>query len=68
MLRLRVTDSLGATAVRERRIEIQQQQPDAGPISSPAAPLPGQTVTFTSTSTPSPGADDHLDGVEFGRY
>ncbi len=68
VLRLRVTDSLGATAVRERRIEIQQQQPNAGLTWSPAAPLPGQTVTLQLHVHAVGGRLDHRDGVEFGRY
>jgi large repetitive protein len=56
VVRLRVTDSVGSTHIRERRFEVQSVAPVAGFTSSPAAPLPGQTVTFTSTATPSPGS------------
>ena len=56
VVRLRVTDTLGSTHIRERRFEVQTVAPVAGFTSSPAAPLPGQTVTFTSTATPSPGS------------
>jgi PKD repeat protein len=56
VMRVRVTDSLGATAIRERRVTVQDRQPTAGLTWSPAVPLPGQTVTFRSTSLPSQGA------------
>ena len=56
LVRLRVTDSAGATHIRERRFDVQSVAPVAGFTSAPAAPLPGQTVTFRSTSTPSPGS------------
>jgi len=56
VIRLRVTDNLGATALRERRVTVQDRQPTAGLQWSPAVPLPGQTVTFSSTSIPSAGA------------
>jgi PKD repeat protein len=57
LVRLRVTDSAGATHIRERRFEVQSVAPVAGFTSAPASPLPGQTVTFQSTSTPSPGRE-----------
>ncbi len=56
VVRLRVTDSVGSTHIRERRFDVQTVAPVAGFTSTPAAPLPGQTVTFTSTATPSPGS------------
>jgi PKD repeat protein len=56
LVRLRVTDTAGGTSIRERRFEVQSVAPVAAFTSSPAAPLPGQTVTFRSTSTPSPGS------------
>ncbi|MBN1528147.1 MAG: PKD domain-containing protein [Thermoleophilaceae bacterium] len=56
VMRMRVVDTLGATAIRERRVTVQDRLPTAGLTWSPAVPLPGQTVTFRSTSTPSQGA------------
>ena len=56
VVRLRVTDSAGATHIRERRFDVQSVAPVAGFTSTPAAPLPGQTVTFRSTATASPGS------------
>ena len=56
LVRLRVTDTAGATHIRERRFDVQSVAPVAAFTSSPAAPLPGQTVTFRSASTPSPGS------------
>ena len=56
VVRLRVTDSAGGTSVRERRFVVAAKIPDAGLTFSPAAPVPGQTVTFTSTSVASAGS------------
>ncbi len=55
-VRLRVTDNTGATSDKERAFEVQEVAPIGSFTFSPANPLPGQVVTFRSTSVPSPGA------------
>jgi PKD repeat protein len=55
-VRLQVTDNGGATNVRTRTFPVQAVAPNAAFSFSPARPVPGQTVTFTSSSTPSAGS------------
>jgi PKD repeat protein len=68
VVRLRVTDSAGASTIKERHVLVQAVLPEASFTSTPAAPVPGQTVTFTSTSTASARAritktEWDLDGI-----
>jgi PKD repeat protein len=68
IVRLRVTDSAGASTIKERHVLVQAVLPEASFTSSPAAPLPGEAVTFTSTSTASARAkitktEWDLDGI-----
>ena len=51
-VRMRVQDAGGLVSIASRTFPVQQFQPTASFTSSPARPLPGQTVTFRSTSTP----------------
>jgi PKD repeat protein len=53
---MRVQDAGGLVTITSRTFPVQQFQPTASFTSSPAHPLPGQTVTFRSTSTPSAGS------------
>jgi PKD repeat protein len=50
---LRVTDNTNAKAELHKPVQVQASRPNAGLTFTPADPLPGQAVTFTSTSTPS---------------
>jgi PKD repeat protein len=52
---LRVTDTGGITRVLARTILVQLSIPNGGFTFSPIAPLPGEAVTFKSTSSPSAG-------------
>jgi PKD repeat protein len=73
---LRVTDNNLATTEFHRAVVVQQTRPNASFVYAPLDPVPGQTVTLTSTSTPSgsPGAPkiestqwdfDHPAGSDF---
>jgi PKD repeat protein len=69
---LRVTDAGGISRVTSRQILIQSTVPNAAFAFAPDAPLPGQAVTFASTSTPSAGKvltgyewDFNYDGASF---
>jgi PKD repeat protein len=50
---VQVTDGDGAVTTFTKTIKVQKTRPTARLRYSPANPLPGQTVTVTSTSTPS---------------
>ena len=50
---LRVRDNNGATKVLPRDLMVQVTRPNASFTFAPTAPVPGQTVGFTSRSTPS---------------
>jgi PKD repeat protein len=52
-VRLRVTDTGGVTRERVRTVTVQLSVPNGGFTFAPGAPLPGQAVTFNSTSTAS---------------
>ncbi|MEA2331376.1 MAG: hypothetical protein QOH58_1514 [Thermoleophilaceae bacterium] len=58
MVGLRVTDEDGAVNEQRRAVNVQTTRPTAALTFTPEAPLPGQNVTLTSTSSPSttPGA------------
>jgi PKD repeat protein len=56
VVRMRVVDSGGLATIGTKTFPVQQFLPTASFTSSPAHPLPGQTVTFKSNSSPSPGA------------
>ncbi|HWH93753.1 MAG TPA: PKD domain-containing protein [Baekduia sp.] len=56
-IRLRVTDGQGATTTAKARLRV-NTPPTAGFTISPAAPLTGQTVKFTSTASDPDGAAD----------
>ena len=69
---LRVTDTGGVSHIARRQVLIQSTVPKAGFSFSPDAPLPGQAVTLSSTSTPSAGKeltgyewDLNYDGISF---
>ena len=51
-VRMRVQDAGGLVTIASRTFPVQQFQPTASFTSSPAHPLPGQTVTFRSTEHP----------------
>ncbi len=59
VVRMRVVDAGGLATIGTKTFPVQQFLPTASFTSSPAHPLPGQTVTFRSTSAPSPGGPDH---------
>jgi PKD repeat protein len=50
---LRVTDNNNAKTELHKPVQVQASRPNPGLTFTPADPLPGQAVTFTSTSTPS---------------
>jgi PKD repeat protein len=52
-VKLRVTDTGGITREISRPVLVQLSTPNAAFSSSPGSPLPGEPVTFTSTSSPS---------------
>jgi hypothetical protein len=54
-VKLRVTDTGGVSRVATKQIVIQSSVPAGAFTFGPAAPLPGQPVTFTSTSTATAG-------------
>jgi PKD repeat protein len=57
VVRLRVTDSGGATSLeRVRRFLVQEPNLAASFTFAPGSPVPGETVSFQSTSVPSDGA------------
>jgi PKD repeat protein len=63
-VRLRVTDTGGISRTLARNVMVQLSVPNGDFRFSPASPLPGQAVTFESTSTPSePGKQ--ITGVEW---
>ena len=53
MIRLRLTDNLGATNELSREMTVQVTRPNASFTFAPGAPLPGRGITFSSRSTPS---------------
>jgi PKD repeat protein len=55
-VRLRVTDTGGISRTVTRTVLVQLSIPNGSFTTSPAAPLPGEPVTFASTSTPSESA------------
>jgi PKD repeat protein len=55
-VRLRVVDNLGSARIATGTVTVSNQAPNAAFSSSPTFPLPGQRVTFESTSTPPPTA------------
>jgi PKD repeat protein len=55
-VRLRVTDSLGASDTRTRTITIGNRPPSASIAAIPSNPVAGQPITFFSTSTDSDGS------------
>ena len=68
VVRMRVVDAGGLATIGTKTFPVQQFLPTASFTSSPAHPLPGQTVTFRSTSAPSQGAqitnqEWDLDGI-----
>jgi PKD repeat protein len=69
---LRITDAGGISRVATQQILIQSTVPNGDFSFSPEAPVPGQGITFSSTSTPSPGKqltayewDFNYNGVTF---
>jgi PKD repeat protein len=50
-VRLRETDDTGATSVATRTVTVDNRPPVAAFSATPAAPVSGQSVTFTSTSS-----------------
>jgi large repetitive protein len=52
-IRLRVTDNDGARDVRPRQLNVQVSRPNANFTFAPQAPVPGQAIAFTSSSTAS---------------
>jgi PKD domain len=54
-VRLRVTDGGGARTVTVKQVQVVTSRPTAAFGFAPAFPLPGQAVTFTSSSSPSAG-------------
>lgn len=69
---LRVTDAGGVSRIARRQVLIQSTVPRGSFTFSSESPLPGQPVTFSSTSTPSPNKqltgyewDFNYDGVTF---
>jgi PKD repeat protein len=64
-VRLRVTDGGGARHETNRTITVENTRPSAAFTFSPLNPLPGQTVNFSSTSTPSPGKQIAANGVRW---
>ena len=51
-VRLRVVDNLGSARIATSTVTVRNQAPSAAFNWSPTFPLPGQRVTFQSTSTP----------------
>jgi YD repeat-containing protein len=51
-VRLRVVDNLGSARIATGTVTVRNQAPSASFSWSPTFPLPGQSVTFQSTSTP----------------
>jgi PKD repeat protein len=54
-VKLRVTDDLGASEVATRTVQVANTRPNAAFVFSPDSPLPGQQVTFNSSSNPTAG-------------
>ncbi len=61
VVRLKVTDNDGATAIVSRTFTVVAQAPTASFTVSPAVPAIGQTITLTSTSTDPDGTIAHTD-------
>jgi large repetitive protein len=55
-IRLKVTDSSGATDIATGTVDVANRDPSPSFTSSPASPKTGDAVTFTSTSTDSDGS------------
>jgi PKD repeat protein len=64
-VKLRVTDTGGITRELTREVLVQLSVPNGGFTSSPGAPLPGQTVRFDSTSTPSDPLTKSITSIEW---
>jgi PKD repeat protein len=54
-VRLRVTDDLGASEVARRTVQVENTRPNAAFGFGPDSPLPGQQITFNSTSNATAG-------------
>ena len=54
-VRLRVTDDLGVSAVATRTVQVENTRPNAAFGFGPDSPLPGQQVTFNSSSSATAG-------------